>query len=71
MRLLQVLGILFIIAGVAVLWMHPSYKSRKNVVTIGEWKATVAEREGVPLWVGAVAVGGGVALLLAANRRPN
>jgi len=71
MRLLQVFGILFIIAGVAVLWMRPSYQTRKNVVTIGEWKATMAEQTGIPLWVGVVAVGGGVALLLAANRRPN
>lgn len=69
MRLLQVLGVVLIIGGAAILWMHPTYRTRQDVVTIGDLKASVEEQEGVPLWIGAAAVGGGVVLLLAASRR--
>lgn len=69
MRLLQVLGILLIIAGVVLLWRRPSYHARRDVVTIGELKASVEQQEGIPLWIGAALAGGGVLLLLAGNRR--
>jgi hypothetical protein len=68
MRLLQVLGVALVIAGVVLLWKRPSYKSRQDVVTIGDLKATVEQQQGIPHWVGAAVAGGGVLLLLAGGR---
>jgi len=68
-RLLQVVGVGLIVGGAALLWKHPTWRTRKDVVTIGDLKASVEQQAGIPLWIGAAAVGGGVVLLLAASRR--
>jgi drug/metabolite transporter (DMT)-like permease len=69
MRILQILGVALVIAGVAVLWKRPTYPTRRDVVRIGDFKATVNQEEAVPLWIGAAGVGAGVVLLLAGARR--
>ena len=69
MRVLQVLGVVLVIAGVVLLWKRPTFRTRQDVVEIGEFKASVEQQEGLPLWVGAAAAGAGVLLLVASSRR--
>jgi|GEM_PF-1580969 len=69
-RPLQVLGIILVIVGVVILWRRPTYRSRQDIVTIGDVKASVEQREGIPLWIGAAAAGAGVLLVLVGSRRP-
>ncbi|MEK7314553.1 MAG: hypothetical protein AAB011_00085 [Candidatus Eisenbacteria bacterium] len=69
MRPLQIVALLLIAASVFVLWKRPPYTTRQNVIELGDFKASVDERESIPVWLGAVGVGAGVVLLLAAGRK--
>lgn len=69
MRPLQIVALLLIAASVFVLWKRPTYTTRQNVIELGDFKASVDERESIPVWLGAVGVGAGVVLLLAAGRK--
>jgi hypothetical protein len=48
LRPLQVLGIVLVIPGVVMLWRRPAYRSRQDIVTIGDLKASVEQQEGIP-----------------------
>ncbi len=69
MRPLQIVALLLIAASVFVLWKRPTYTTRQNVIELGDFKASVDERESIPVWLGAVGVGAGVVLLLVAGRK--
>ena len=69
MRPLQIVALLLSAASVFVLWKRPTYTTRQNVIELGDFKASVDERESIPVWLGAVGVGAGVVLLLAAGRK--
>jgi hypothetical protein len=69
MRLLQLIGLILVIGGVVVLWKRPSYTTSRNVLEIGDLKATMHEERGIPPWIGAAAIGGGVVLLMVGRRR--
>lgn len=68
MNIPRIIGIALIVLGVFVLWKRPTYSTRRNVVEIGEFKASVDEQESIPPWWGVAGVGAGVALLLAGGR---
>lgn len=69
MKPIQIVGALLIVAGIFVLWQRPSFATRKNVIEVGDFKASVDEREAVPPWVGVVGIVAGVALLFAGGRK--
>ena len=69
MRPLQIVALLLIAASVFVLWKRPTYTTRQDVIELGDFKASVDQREGVPVWLGAVGVGAGVVLLIVAGRK--
>lgn len=69
MRPIQIVALLLIGASVFVLWKRPTYATRQDVIQLGDFKATVDQREAIPVWLGAVGVGAGVVLLLAAGRK--
>jgi hypothetical protein len=69
MRLLPLAGIALIILGTVILWKRPTYPTRRDVVEIGEFKASLQEQQTIPLWVGAAVIGTGVVCLLAGQRR--
>jgi hypothetical protein len=74
MRPLSVIGIVLIVVGLAALvYQGITYTSRETVVDIGPIHATAERQKTVPLppIVGVVAVGAGVALLVAGRRRPS
>jgi hypothetical protein len=66
-----ILGIVLIALGTLVVSGRPTIKSERNVLEVGEFKAAVSEEERLlPPWVGLLAIGGGVALLVAGARKP-
>ena len=69
MKPTQIIGLILIIAGIFVLWKRPTYATKKNVIELGDFKATVDEQEAVPAWLGAVSIGAGVVLLLTGTRK--
>jgi len=69
MKPMQIIGLILILAGVFVLWKKPTYEKKKNVIEIGDLKASVDEHETVPVWVGAVAIGAGALMLFAGSRK--
>jgi hypothetical protein len=69
MRFLQALGAALVIAGAAFLYRRPNYRSRHDVVKIGDFKASMDQEQAIPLWIGVVGIGAGVVLLLLGSRR--
>ena len=69
MRPLTLAGLVLLLLGGFVLLRGLSYTSQKSVLKVGDFHATVEERQTVPPWIGAVAVFGGIVLLVAGSRR--
>jgi hypothetical protein len=71
MRPVLVIGVILIVAGTYSLVRGLTYTSLRSVLKIGELEATVEEKKTVPAWLGAVALAGGAALVVASlKRRP-
>jgi hypothetical protein len=62
-------GLLLLVLGGVVLLHGLSFTSQKSVLKVGDFQASVEERRDVPTWAGALAVAGGVVLLIAGSRR--
>ena len=69
MRPLAVAGLLLLVLGGVVLLHGLSFTSQKSVLKVGDFQASVEERREVPTWAGALAVAGGLVLLVAGSRR--
>jgi hypothetical protein len=69
MRPLAIAGLLLLVFGAYVLLRGLSFTSQKSVLKVGDFQASVEERREVPVWAGALAVAGGIALLVAGSRR--
>jgi hypothetical protein len=64
-----VIGIVLVLLGGFVLVRGLSYSSDRQVLKVGDIKASVEEKRAVPTWVGAIAIVGGLALVVAGSRR--
>jgi hypothetical protein len=70
MKIVMFLGVVLVGLGVWVVSGHAVYKTKREVLRIGDIKASMTEDHALPLWVGYAGCAGGVALLLvAAGRR--
>ena len=69
MRPLSLIGILLLAVGAYIVFRGATYKSRDEVLKVGDLKASVEEKHAVPTWVGGVAIVAGVVLLAAGMRR--
>ena len=69
MRPLALVGILLLVLGAFVLFRGFSYKSKDEVLRVGDLKASVEEKHAVPTWVGGVAVIAGLVLIGAGMKR--
>jgi hypothetical protein len=65
----MLLGILLIALGMWVVSGRAVYKTKREVVRIGDMKAAVTEAHTLPDWAGYASAAGGVALLVAAAMR--
>jgi hypothetical protein len=64
-----IIGIVLVVLGGFVLVRGLSYSSDRQVLKVGDLKASVEEKRAVPTWVGALAIVGGLALVVAGSRR--
>jgi hypothetical protein len=69
MRPLALVGILLLALGAFVLFRGVSYKSKDEVLRVGDLKASVEERRAVPTWAGGVAIVAGIVLIAAGMKR--
>ena len=69
MRPLSIVGILLLVLGVFIVFRGASYKSRDQVLKVGDVKASVEQRHAVPTWVGGVSIVAGLVLLAGGMRR--
>jgi len=69
MRPLSLVGILLLALGAFIVFRGATYKSRDEVLKVGDLKASVEQNRAVPTWVGGVAIVAGVVLLAAGMRR--
>ena len=73
MKPVTLIGVVLIILGVlALAYQGITYTTREKVVDIGPLKASVDKEKSIPLppIVGAVALAGGVALVIVGARKP-
>jgi hypothetical protein len=69
MRPLALVGVLLLVLGAFVLFRGLNYKSRDEVLRVGDLKASVEQERAVPAWAGGVAIVAGIALIAAGMKR--
>jgi len=69
MRPLALVGVLLLALGAFVLFRGASYKSKDEVLKVGDLKASVEQRHAVPTWAGGVAIVAGIVLIAAGMKR--
>ena len=63
MKPLSLVGIVLLALGAFILFRGLTYKSKDEVLKVGDLKASVEEKHAVPTWVGGVAIVAGIVLL--------
>jgi uncharacterized membrane protein len=69
MRPLTLVGILLLALGAFILFRGMSYKSKDEVLRVGDLKASVTEKHAVPTWAGGLAIVAGVVLIAGGMKR--
>jgi hypothetical protein len=69
MRPIALVGILLLALGAFIVFRGASYKSREDVLKVGDLKASVNEKHTVPTWVGGVSIVAGLVLLASGMKR--
>jgi drug/metabolite transporter (DMT)-like permease len=65
MRALQIVGAVLIVVGLWVILRPPNYSHEQSVLKLGEVEAKVERQQPVPGWIGGIALGAGVVLVVA------
>jgi uncharacterized membrane protein (DUF441 family) len=69
MRPQALIGIILIVIGAFVVFRGVSYKSKDEVLKVGDLKASVEQKRAVPAWAGGVAIAAGIVLLVGGMKR--
>jgi len=69
MRPLSIVGLLLLLLGAFIVFRGASYKSKDEVLKVGDLKASVEERHAIPTWVGGVAIVAGLVLVAGGMKR--
>ncbi len=64
MRPSFLIGVILLVLGGFVLFRGLSYTSKREVVKVGELRASVDEQHTVPAWVGGLALAAGLGLIV-------
>lgn len=62
MRIRIIIGIALIVVGAFILIRGLSYTSQRDVLQLGDLKASVEQKRTIPPWVGGVVIAGGLLL---------
>jgi hypothetical protein len=69
MRPQALVGIILLVLGAFILFRGLSYKSKDEVLKVGDLKASVEQRHAVPTWAGGLALVAGIVLLAGGMKR--
>jgi hypothetical protein len=69
MRPQALVGIILLVIGAFILFRGMSYKSKDEVLKVGDVKASVEQKHAVPTWAGGVALVAGIVLLAGGMKR--
>lgn len=64
MRALPISGIVLIAIGLWLIIRPPSYSSEESVIKLGDIEAKMQREHSVPGWVGGIALGAGLVLVV-------
>ena len=68
MRAIQVSGAVLIVIGVWMVIRPPSYSHEESVFKLGDVEAKMQQERQVPGWVGGMALGAGLVLLVVGSK---
>jgi len=69
MRAMQISGLVLIAVGLWIIIRPPSYAREESVFKLGDIEAKMQQQHPVPGWIGGVALGAGLVLVVAGFRR--
>lgn len=69
MRALQVSGLVLIAVGLWIIIRPPSYSREESVLKFGDVEARMQQQHPVPGWIGGLALGAGLVLIVAGLRK--
>jgi hypothetical protein len=69
MRPQALVGIVLLVLGAFILFRGMTYKSKDEVLKVGDLKASVEQKHAVPTWAGGVALVAGLVLLAGGMKR--
>ncbi len=64
MRVVQIVGAILIAAGLFMIIRPPSYSREESVFKLGDLEAKVQQQHSVPGWMGGIALGAGLVLVV-------
>ena len=64
MRAVQIAGAILIAAGLFMIIRPPSYSREESVFKLGQLEAKIQQQHSVPGWVGGIALGAGLVLIV-------
>ncbi len=69
MRVVQIVGAILIAAGLFMIIRPPSYSREESVFKLGDLEAKVQQQHSVPGWMGGIALGAGLVLVVLGLKR--
>ncbi len=69
MRTAMISGLVLVAAGLYLVFRGVTYTQEQSVLKVGEFEAKMQQQRQVPEWIGGVALGAGLVLVIVGLRR--
>jgi hypothetical protein len=69
MRLMLIGGTVLVVTGLFLILKPPAYTSETSVLKLGDFEAKTQQEHRLPEWVGGIALGAGMALVIIGLRK--